>query len=112
MQDTGIEISREQMEEFEDYLYERENARATIQKYLTDIRTFFRYLGDDLVVNKKRLLAYKEWLKESYMVNSANSILAALNQFLEFLGLGTWKVKRFKVQKSLFLNEEKELTEA
>ena len=112
MQDTGIEISREQMEEFEDYLYERENAGATIQKYLTDIRTFFRYLGDDLVVNKKRLLAYKEWLKESYMVNSANSILAALNQFLEFLGLGTWKVKRFKVQKSLFLNEEKELTEA
>ena len=70
MQDTGIEISREQMEEFEDYLYERENAGATIQKYLTDIRTFFRYLGDDLVVNKKRLLAYKEWLKESYMVIS------------------------------------------
>ena len=46
------------------------------------------------------------------MVNSANSILAALNQFLEFLGLGIWKIKRFKMQKALFLDEDRELTEA
>ena len=100
------------MEEFKEYLYERENAEATIQKYLTDIRTFFRFLGDDMIINKKRLLSYKEWLKDSYMVNSANSILAALNQFLEFLGLGVWKIKRFKMQKALFLDEDRELTEA
>ena len=112
MQSKEVELSKVQMEEFKEYLYERENAEATIQKYLTDIRTFFRFLGDDMVISKKRLLSYKEWLKDSYMVNSANSILAALNQFLEFLGLGIWKIKRFKLQKTLFLDEDRELTEA
>lgn len=112
MQNNQVELNKVQMEEFKEYLYERENAEATIQKYLTDIRTFFRFLGDDLIISKKRLLSYKEWLKDSYMVNSANSILAALNQFLEFLGLGVWKIKRFKMQKALFLDEDRELTEA
>ena len=112
MQSKEVELSKVQMEEFKEYLYERENAEATIQKYLTDIRTFFRFLGDDMVISKKRLLSYKEWLKDSYMVNSANSIIAALNQFLEFLGLGIWKIKRFKLQKTLFLDEDRELTEA
>lgn len=37
-------------------------------------------------------------------------MLAALNQFLDFLGLGILKIKRVKIQKSLFLREEKELT--
>ena len=112
MQNNKVELNKVQMEEFKEYLYERENAEATIQKYLTDIRTFFRFLGDDMIINKKRLLTYKEWLKDSYMVNSANSILAALNQFLEFLGFGVWKIKRFKMQKALFLDEDRELTEA
>ncbi len=112
MQNNKVELNKVQMEEFKEYLYERENAEATIQKYLTDIRTFFRFLGDDMIINKKRLLSYKEWLKDSYMVNSANSILAALNQFLEFLGFGVWKIKRFKMQKALFLDEDRELTEA
>lgn len=38
-------------------------------------------------------------------------MLAALNQFFGFLGLNELKVKRIKVQKSLFLREEKELTQ-
>lgn len=112
MQSNKVELNKVQVEEFKEYLYERENAEATIQKYLTDIRTFFRFLGDDLIISKKRLLSHKEWLKDSYMINSANSIIAALNQFLEFLGLGIWKIKRFKMQKALFLDEDRELTEA
>lgn len=40
-----ITVANEDLEEFEQYLYERENARATIRKYMTDIRTFCKYLG-------------------------------------------------------------------
>ena len=36
---------KENMELFEGYLIERENAPATIQKYKTDVRTFFRYMS-------------------------------------------------------------------
>lgn len=104
------EIGLEQLDEFQDYLYERENAEATIEKYLRDIRTFFRFLGEERILDKQKILKYKEWLLERYAVNSVNSILAALNQFLEFLDLRELKVRRVKVQKNLFLQEERELT--
>lgn len=111
MQKVVAEMKREQMDEFRCYLVERENASATVQKYLTDIRTFFRYLGEETMVDKQRILAYKEWLQSKYTINSVNSMLAALNQFLDFLELSALRVKRVKVQKSLFLQEEKELTQ-
>ena len=42
---TQLEISAEFTEQsikgFEQYLYERENAEATIEKYLRDVRAFF-----------------------------------------------------------------------
>ena len=96
--------------EFEKYLYERENAGATIQKYLTDLKCFFKFLGEKTEIDKGRLLAYKEWLIEHYSVNSVNSMLAALNQFLTFCGYCELKIRRVKTQKNLFLQEEKELT--
>lgn len=110
MRRNEVELRREQIEEFRQYLYERENARATIQKYISDIETFFNYLAGEAIVDKQKLLDYKEWLLRRYAVSSVNSMLAALNQFLEFLELDFLKVKRIKVQKSLFLQEEKELT--
>lgn len=100
---------QEKLKAFERYLYERENARATIGKYMTDMRTFFRYLNGRRQIDKSCLLGYKDWLLERYAVNSVNSMLAALNQFLDFLGEGSMKLKRVKTQRPLFLREEKEL---
>nr|WP_294468250.1 tyrosine-type recombinase/integrase [uncultured Sellimonas sp.] len=97
--------------EFEMFLYEREHAEATIRKYMTDLNCFFAFLGQRWKVDKPKLLAYKEWLLEHYAVNSVNSMLAALNQFLTFCGHSELKVRRIKMQKNLFLQEEKELTQ-
>lgn len=104
------EIKIEMTEEFRSFLYERENAEATIQKYMTDIRTFFLFLGEDHMVDKQRVLEYKEWLLEHYAVSSTNSMLAALNQFFQYVNMDHLKIKRVRVQNSLFLREEKELT--
>ena len=62
MQKIITELNPEQIEEFRDYLYERENAQATIQKYVTDIRTLFFFFLENRTLDKQRLLAYKEWL--------------------------------------------------
>ena len=105
-----IHVANEDLEEFEQYLYERENARATIRKYMTDIRTFYRYLGKEREADKSRLLLYKEWLLERYAISSANSMLAALNQFLKFKGYDFLTVKRIKRPRSLFRQGERELT--
>lgn len=98
------------LEEFGQYLYERENAQATVKKYLTDIRTFVKYMDGKNEIDKERILNYKEWLLGHYAPGSINSMLVALNQFLEFLGAGRLKVRRVKVQKQIFLSEEKNLT--
>ena len=39
-------VLEEILNQFKAYLLERENSPATIQKYLTDIRTFFRFAMD------------------------------------------------------------------
>ena len=109
--DFSIEVSESEIEKFADYLYQKENAKATINKYIADIKKFLSFLADDKRINKKVLLQYKEWLAQKYAVNSVNSMLAALNQFLEFLNVGNLKVKRIKVQKQPFLQDQKELTE-
>ena len=107
----SIEVSESAIKEFADYLYQRENARATVKKYMADIKKLFSFLADAKRINKKVLLQYKDWLVQNYAVNSVNSMLAALNQFLEFLDVGNLKVKRIKVQKQPFLQDQKEVTE-
>lgn len=106
-----LHIRETDIQEFKNYLYERENAEATIRKYVTDLKGFFEFLKNEIAFDKTKLLSYKEWLLEHYAVTSVNSMLAALNQFLEFRGVGEMKVKRIKIQKNLFLREEKELTQ-
>ena len=110
LQNAIVEFSEEQVEQFRQYLYEREHADATVRKYTTDIRTFLGYLGKDKTADKGRLLEYKNWLLSRYAVSSVNSMLAALNQFLEFRNADFLKMKRVKVQRNLFLQEERELT--
>lgn len=112
MQRQSIVIEpHETIKEFRSYLYERENAQATIDKYLTDINTFCRFLDHDYEISKQRILEYKGWLQEHYAVSSVNSMLAALSQFLEFLGVSSMKVKRVKVQKQMILQEDQLLSE-
>lgn len=55
-----LKIQGTEIREFEMYLYERENAEATIRKYITDLKCFFSFLGGDQEVDKPRLLSYKE----------------------------------------------------
>lgn len=86
-------VKETDVKDFKTYLYERENAETTISKYSTDLRCFLKFLGNSREVDKARLLAYKEWLIERYAVSSVNSMLAALNQFLEFCGYAQLKVK-------------------
>ena len=59
-------IEEKHLDAFERYLYERENAEATIRKYRSDAGTFLRYLGNDRRIDKSRVLAYKERIDEVF----------------------------------------------
>lgn len=102
-------VLEEILNQFKAYLLERENSPATIQKYLTDIRTFFSFCNGFPELNKEILLDYKQWLIENYAISSANSMIAALNQYLESIECGKWKLKRFKIQRQMFRDKNRNL---
>ena len=104
-------ITPAKIEAFAQYLRDQERSAATIEKYVHDVRALADFLnGRD--ISKGLLLEWKEALIEAYAPASVNTILAAVNRFLAFCGLGDLRLRKLKIQKSLFLSEDKELTRA
>lgn len=106
----GMETFSEEtlLEIFKNYLVDRETSLATLKKYLSDLKKFFTFcLGGE--ITKEVLLDYKQWLVEQYAVNSVNSMIASLNQFLNCVCLTHLRIKSVKCQKQMFLKNEKSL---
>ena len=91
------------------YLREQERAPATIQKYLHDLDALLDYL-DGAPVTKAALIGWKEELAQRHAPATVNSMIAAVNGFLSFMGWRECAVKLLKIQKSLFCDERRELT--
>lgn len=104
-------ITNQVLNAFEQNLIENEKAQATREKYMRDIRFFSEYIADR-ILDKVLVLDYKASLEQTYAIRSANSMLAALNSFLRFMGWYDLCVKQFRVQKEVYCSEEKELTKA
>ena len=97
---------------FREYLIREEKSRATVEKYLRDVRAFFVF-SEKREITKELILDYKNRLLEKgYAVSSMNSMLASINCLLDFIGRPECKVKNFKVQKQIYCAEEKELTKS
>lgn len=93
---------------FKKYLIEQERSPHTVSKYVHDVRVLLEYI-EGKTLNKETVVCFKSFLGERYAASSANSMLAAVNSFFEFIGCADLKVKPFKVQKALFAPEDKEL---
>ena len=106
-------VTEEELIQYERYLKDGEKSQATVEKYLRDVRKFWDYLRERGVqeFDKEQVLEYKRYLNEHYKTTSANSMLAAINSFFEYLGCEEYKVKLFKIQRIQFCEPEKELTE-
>ena len=96
---------------FEKHLKNDEKSVNTIAKYLHDLY-YFSNFTQGKVIDKAMMLNYKALLGEQYALASANSMIAAVNAFLRFMGWVDCCIKQFKVQKKAFCSEEKELTKA
>lgn len=99
------------IKEFQAQLQNDERSENTIEKYLRDVKAFSEFVGTR-EINKALVMEFKALLVENYEVTSANSMIAAVNAFLRFMGWVDCCIKQFKVQKKAFCSEEKELTKA
>ena len=108
--DLLLSIDPEQVQEFKTYLYRQERSANTIMKYVRDLRAFLGFLAEK-PITKELLLEWKSSLTASYAPTSVNSMLAAVNTFLDWLDLPELKVKPLKIQREIFANPERELTQ-
>ncbi|MDR1321112.1 MAG: tyrosine-type recombinase/integrase [Gracilibacteraceae bacterium] len=102
------------------YLRDEEKSRNTLSKYERDLRRFIGFLtaagggepdktGVPAGLTKEILRAYKDELCQSYAAVSVNSMLAAVNGFLSFLGLGL-RLKQLRIQRQTFCEQDEELS--
>ena len=102
-------VTGKQVEEFLAYLVREEKSERTVEKYGRDVRAFCAFLPVGKAVEKERVLAYKEHLVKRYAPSSVNSMLAAVNSFLGFLGREDCRVKKLKIQRRAFCPADREL---
>ena len=85
-------ICEKELEVYRRDMLENERSRATIEKYIRDVRAFCRWNGEK-EIDRLRVLEWKEYLGTCYAVSSANSMLAALNGYFDFRGWEELRVK-------------------
>ena len=97
------------IEKYLTHLRELERSPLTISKYAHDLNALLTYLGD-MPLTKAALIGWKEQLSTALAPTSINSMLVAANGFLQFFGWQELKVNLLKIQRTVFIDEEKELT--
>ncbi len=102
------------VEEFKTYLLQEEKSENTVEKYMRDVRAWREWSvqSGEWSCTKESVISYKNYLIEKgYAERSINSMLCSVNAFLDFSGLNDCKVKLLKMQKEVFCDESRELTE-
>ena len=100
----------EHIQAYANHLRLEEKSAATVEKYLRDIRSFICWL-DGREITKEQTAEWKAHLVErGYAPASVNAMLSALNGLLDFLELGTCRVKFLKLQRRMFRDDSRDLT--
>ena len=98
------------LSDFAVYLRTEERSEGTIEKYLRDVRKFFCWLADKSL-EKVQVSAWRaQLLADGYAPETVNSMIVALNQFLDFIGRSDCRVHTLRIQRKLFRSQERELT--
>lgn len=103
-------ITQRDLRQFKLSLEERERSAGTVAKYLRDVRAFFRF-GGTPVVSRALLCRWKASLcRRGYAPTTVNSMVAAVNSFLDFKGWQECRVGTVRVQRRLFRDDRRELS--
>ena len=105
-----MSITENNLARFTARLRAEERSPATIEKYRREAARFAAWLGGR-EIDRELALAYKAELSGSRTPAGVNGAIAALNRLFDVLGLTACKLKAVKVQRRIFRDEEKELTE-
>lgn len=106
-----MEITKQDyLKRYKEELLINEKSKATIEKYVSEVKLLLDYL-EDHEQSKASILEYRDALRKNYQARTVNGKLAAVHSFLQFIDKSEWKVKFLKIQRRAFAEESRELTE-
>lgn len=97
------------IQNFRSYLIGEEKSDATVEKYTRDALRFVKFLSGRSIT-KQETMEYKSYLSSNYAPSSVNSMLVALNCFLHHIERSDCCVRLLKIQRQLYVSENKMLT--
>lgn len=102
-------LTEEVIKSYTAALLEDEKSPATVAKYVHDLNMAAEYFaGEELT--KLALVGWKDVLVEKYATATVNSVLAAINGFLKYMGWNDLMVRPLKIQRTMFRDEGRELS--
>ena len=104
------QLTLEQIDQYTAYLKEQELSSATIQQYRHNLTEICRSLNGQ-PLTKTKVIEWKNYLCRQLAPATVNCILTVFNGFLQFIGRPEYKVRLLKIQKNLFFDENRELTQ-
>lgn len=106
----NCKLTQEQITAYGHHLRSEEHAPGTIEKYLRDVNAFARWAEERLVTKELAAEWKKHLLDTGHKPVTINSMLAAVNGLFRFLGWDI-RVKFLKIQRQLFRDQSKELSQ-
>lgn len=105
-----MKLTEKTLASFLEQLALQERSKGTIQKYRRDLQKLRAFAGEQ-IEEKATLIAFKEQLlQRGYAPASVNATLAAVNQYLKFMGFAGWQLRFLKIQRQMFRDREREMT--
>ena len=103
-------ITSEDVRRFAEHLRREEKSAGTIEKYLRDAAGFVAHMGS-APVTRDAVAAWRDGLTvRGYAATTVNSMVAAVNALLRFLGMEDCRVKALRLQRRVFRDKSRELT--
>lgn len=104
--DTIMTLTRNDIRFFCEDLRRKEYSTGTITQYRCSLNQLWDYLPWDKKIDRDILLDWKQDLTLNKAIRTVNSMIAAVNAFLEYAGRADLKLKAMKCQRRTFSEDE------
>lgn len=89
-----VPITLQTIEQFGNCLLKKNRSEATVNKYKTDLRTFYNFLPEEKILDDTSLPQWRDYLIEANLSSrTINTRIAACNNFLCYLRRKRWRIK-------------------